>query len=415
MTNGQENFLLFGIIAVAATAAWGWFSGKSRQIKEDDFNRELREKLESDRQALVQATKADTEELLRRSAHLEQKARSYAQEISHRIKYLESLRSSFDSGFLNGRKWLAHFVAEADKAFDDAIAARLRAKKPPAYKKAEEVSEARAAKREFKERAKFFEYQLRSYKEYFPFLEEYEDLILDEAISFSTNGQNLEALEAADPVLKFVPKVEYDRLPSAERNQIALQRYLSGGLSPTAIGRMYERFVGHLYEKDGWVVEYHGIVKGLEDLGRDLICKRGDEVHVVQVKCWSKEKLIHEKHIFQLYGTTQLFLMDYSRGELFASRVTPRFVTTTSLSPVAKRAAEWLKIEVQENLALDKTFPMIKCNINQTTEERIYHLPFDQQYDRTKIVPSLGESYVATAAQAEKLGFRRAFRFTGLR
>lgn len=397
MTSGQENLLAFGLITVAAAAAWGWFSDKSRKIKEDRFNRELREKLESDRKTLEQTTKARAEEL------------------SRRAEYVAALRTSFDRGYLSGRTWLSHFVAEADKALDDAISGHLYYKKRPAFKAAEEVAQARAERRVFKERTKFLEYQLRSYKEYFPFLDDYEDLILDEAVSLSTTGENLEALEGADPVLKFVPKAEYERLPSAERNQIALQRYLSGGLSPVAIGRLYERFVGHLYENDGWAVEYHGIVKGLEDLGRDLICTRGNEIHVVQVKCWSKEKLIHEKHIFQLFGTTQLFLMAAENRDLFRPNVTPRFVTTTSLSPVAKQAAEWLKIEIQESLPLDKTFPMIKCNINQSTAERIYHLPFDQQYDRTKIVPTLGERYVATAAQAEKLGFRRAFRFSGAR
>lgn len=173
--------------------------------------------------------------------------------------------------------------------------------------------------------------------------------------------------------------------------------------------------MGYLYEAQGWAVEYHGIVKGLEDLGRDLICTRGNDVHVVQVKCWSRDKQIHEKHIFQLFGTTQLYLMSQGNGDLFSPTVTPHFVTTTTLSTVAKQAANWLKIEVQELLTLDKSFPMIKCNVNQSSGERIYHLPFDQQYDRTKIVPALGERYVREAAEAEKLGFRRAFRFTGSR
>jgi hypothetical protein len=56
---------------------------------------------------------------------------------------------------------------------------------------------------------------------------------------------------------------------------------------------------------------------------------------------------------------------------------------------------------------------MIKCNINQGTKEKIYHLPFDQQYDRTKILPELGEFYADTTAEAEEKGFRRAFRFSG--
>lgn len=41
----------------------------------------------------------------------------------------------------------------------------------------------------------------------------------------------------------------------------------------------------------------------------------------------------------------------------------------------------------------------------------IYHLPFDEQYDTTKIVPSEGDCFVATVAEAERLGFRRAYRF----
>jgi hypothetical protein len=41
-------------------------------------------------------------------------------------------------------------------------------------------------------------------------------------------------------------------------------------------------------------------------------------------------------------------------------------------------------------------------------------ISFDQQYDRVKIDPSKGESYVVAAADAEKTGFRRAMRHRGL-
>ena len=397
MTSGQENLLALIVIAAAAAGAWGWFSDKSRSIKEDEFNRDLRKKLEADKVALD---------------HL---AAKQQKEYQARLAFLESLQSNFEIGYVAGRKWLARYIAEADKAADEAIASALRSKKRPAHKAAEEVAEARAERRLLKEHLKFLEYQLLSFKEYFPFLEEYEDVILDEAVELAPSTDNSGTLEEVDTVLKFVPKVEFDRLKPVERNQLALERYLNGNLSPAAIGRLYERFVGHLYESNGWAVEYHGIVKGLEDLGRDLICKRDNEVHLVQVKCWSRDKQIHEKHIFQLFGTTQLYLMSHGTRDLFAPRVTPRFVTTTTLSPVAKQAASWLKVDVEELLALDKSFPMIKCNVNQSTGERIYHLPFDQQYDRTKIVPTLGERCVRTVAEAERLGFRRAFRFTGLR
>ena len=210
-----------------------------------------------------------------------------------------------------------------------------------------------------------------------------------------------------------MPKADYDHLASTERNQLALDRYLSKTLSPVAVGRLYERYLGYLHECEGWEVEYHGIIEGYADLGRDLVCKKGNEVLIVQAKCWSKQKLIHEKHIFQLFGTQQLYLMNHSVDKLFSPDVSAWFITTTDLSAVARKAADWLKINVKNGFDLSKTYPMIKCNINQATKEKIYHLPFDQQYDRTKIVPAWGEFYAQSVAEAESKGFRRAWRHTG--
>jgi hypothetical protein len=52
-------------------------------------------------------------------------------------------------------------------------------------------------------------------------------------------------------------------------------------------------------------------------------------------------------------------------------------------------------------------YPMIKCNVNG--DDRIYHLPFDQQYYRTQIT-NQGEFYAWTVEEAEEAGFRRARR-----
>lgn len=386
---------IFGFIVVAAalTAIHGWFSDKSKKLKEDEFNSALRQQLGKDKRQLVQ------------------EADEIARNIQKRTEHLETLSREFDVGYLRGRKWLANFIAEAEKANDELIEFYLLDKKKPAVKGAEEVAKARAERRAWKERAKFLEYQLASYKEYFPFLEEYEDIILDEAIPLSPDGANLEAVENSDPVLFYVPKAEYEKLSSSDRNQLALERYLSHPLSRAGIGRFYERYLGYLYEKEGWKVEYYGIVEGYEDLGRDLICKKSNQIEIVQAKCWASEKIIHEKHIFQLFGTTQLYLMNHQQNDLFDAKVSAVFITTASLSPVARKAAQWLKIDAKERFALDKAYPIIKCNINQSSKEKIYHLPFDQQYDRTKIVPELGEFYATTVAEAESKGFRRAFRY----
>jgi hypothetical protein len=39
------------------------------------------------------------------------------------------------------------------------------------------------------------------------------------------------------------------------------------------------------------------------------------------------------------------------------------------------------------------------------------HLPFDQQYDATLVELERGERWVSTVAEAEALGFRRAWRW----
>ena len=55
-------------------------------------------------------------------------------------------------------------------------------------------------------------------------------------------------------------------------------------------------------------------------------------------------------------------------------------------------------------------FPAIKCNVN-SRGEKIYHLPFDRDYDRTKIINrDQGECYALTIKEAREKGFRRAYR-----
>ena len=86
------------------------------------------------------------------------------------------------------------------------------------------------------------------------------------------------------------------------------------------------------------------------------------------------------------------------------------FVTTTDLSDMAREVAKYLMVSVQ-HIPLKKDYPMIKCNINPANQTKIYHLPFDQQYDKIKVGDQEGECYLKTVVEAEKQGFRRAFRW----
>lgn len=53
---------------------------------------------------------------------------------------------------------------------------------------------------------------------------------------------------------------------------------------------------------------------------------------------------------------------------------------------------------------------MIKCNLNNQTGDKIYHLPIDQQYDKV-LMQNEERIYVKTIEEAMALGCRRAYRW----
>lgn len=338
--------------------------------------------------------------------------------IESREKALQILVSEKSSGF----PWLAEVIAEFYKFQDFEIAKYLETKKHPAYKKAEAVREVALENRLLRKQIKVAQYFVKYYETLFPWINEYVGEDLDDLLDgiYKSSIENKE--EDSDPVLKFVTKTEYEKLSENERNQKALDRYISSRKKPYEIGRDYERFIGYLYEKEGYKVEYIGIEKGFEDLGRDLICIKNDEIEIVQCKCWASHKLIHEKHINQLYGTVVKYFIDHQKfinhkrnlvffPELIKSgQIKAVFITSTKLSETAKNFANALGVKVIEEKFLDK-YPLIKCNIG-VSGDKIYHLPFDQQYDKT-LIKNNGEFYASTVNEAEDNGFRRAFRWRG--
>ncbi len=277
-------------------------------------------------------------------------------------------------------------------------ASLLEKKKHPAHTEAKRIKELRKETRQILTDKKLLEYKLAYIENLYPNIAE----IFDE-----DNGENvltnMQLDEDIDRVSLFISKEEYSSLSVTERNQKALDNYLKKDKSKWQIGRDYEMYIGYLYSAEGYVVEYNGIIKKLEDMGRDLIVKKADETLIIQCKHWSSEKTIHEKHLFQLYGTVILYNVNN------ACNAKGVFITSTTLSNTAKKVADYLGIQVLENKKLGD-FPRIKCNINRGTREKIYHLPFDQQYDNTIIGDYDEEMYAFTVKEAEQNGFRRAFK-----
>jgi len=339
--------------------------------------------------------------LLQRFGVVQADAERLTRTIEEGQKLLETMLENRFAGIeLLAEAWADYELARGEVEANDLIR-----KKHPAYSSADVVRAKSKELAAMMKRAKYAEQLLKLYEWHVPWLTELRDLEEEESYAklAAVDGD-----QAEDPVAGWLTKEEWAALAPAERNQRALDRYWKAKKSKWQVGRDYERYVGYLYEDDGYDVAYYGIEKGLEDLGRDVIATKDGQIDVVQCKRWSAERTIHEKHIFQLFGTVTAFRIDNPEAT-----VTGRFVTTTKLSDRARAFAERLEIRVDQEFAFDESYPCIKCNVSTSGGEKIYHLPFDQMYDATVVHRGRGEFYARTVAEAEAAGYRRAFRWHG--
>lgn len=306
----------------------------------------------------------------------------------------------------SGYPTLLQTIDYYEKIKDEKIEQFLRYKSHPSRKGAEVVREEAQRRRQAEYENKKTQAIIEYYESIAPFLVDLKNDIV--GIEDEEKYREYDEEEQLDPTTHYLTKEEFRKLPTAERNQMALDRFWARQKSKWLLGRIYERYVGYIYETKGYDIDYVGIFKGYEDLGRDLICRKGNDFVVIQCKNWSQFKTIYEKHIFQFFGTIFQY-RDSNPGR----KIKAIFYTTTKLSDLARRFAQELGIELQENFKFEKTYPSIKCNISRIDGTKIYHLPFDQQYDKVKIEKERGEFYCAEVKEAENKGFRRAFRYRG--
>lgn len=297
-------------------------------------------------------------------------------------------------------KYLASAYADAVALVFTNSANYLKRKSHPAHSAAEVVKNMRNEAKQHAADAKMYQYQ---YELLIHSMPSVEDSLEDDGTMEIVKDyfeQNAADNENYDRVQDYVSKDEYNKLSVDARNQLALDRYMHRHKNNWQIGRDYEMYICHWLKGKGYKVEHTGI-KGFEDLGRDIIAHKDGLDYIIQCKYWSKNKVIREKYIMQLYGTTIAYKVE--KGHLFLPHGI--FITNIDLSDTAKKFAAFLDISVIKQPMGD--YPVIKCNVNQGN--KIYHLPFDQQYDRTQICKP-GEFYANTVKEAVTAGFRRAYR-----
>lgn len=299
-------------------------------------------------------------------------------------------------------KWLSGMIADFMTISEEQYIKSLNYSQSIAkHERALKITDLKTEKRQLIQEKKILEYELAYIKSIYP--------DLDDFIEF--DGLSNE-LEIENGIRTIVSREEYQNLTDYDKNVLALEYYKNKDKTNWEIGRDYELSVGYQLEKRGLKVQYYGIEKKLEDLGRDLIAENEKKIMIIQCKYWAKSKVIHEKHITQLYGTFIKFKLDNKEEQ---REIIPVFITYTQLSETAKEFATALGVKVLENFEM-KDYPLIKCKNNRDEfgeETKIYHLPLDLQYDKTIIKPQNGDFMAFSIDDAEKAGFRRAYKWRG--
>lgn len=316
---------------------------------------------------------------------------------------------------------LSLFATDIYSIGDKYIEQRLLSKQRPAIKAAEIVKELRLEKKSLIAQLKTMQYEYELLQQQLPNFTKYCSSIEEVVEDISIEGNN------ANKIFHWLTTAEYQGLSEEQKIQLALDRYnTSLQKSNRRIGYDYELYCGyHLRQGNIWklredkplsVIQY-GIEQGLEDQGRDIIAQyRDGKVCIIQCKRWRRDKLIRENVIMQLFGSAAEYCYkhysnSYNPISKLYNTVIPVLITTTNLSDTAKNFAIRLGIKVvmfDWDLQLHP-YPQIKCNINHGN--KIYHLPFDDQYDRTVIDESAGEFYAFTVEEAERKGFRHAMKY----
>ena len=341
------------------------------------------------------------------------KTKEYNQNIEQNNREYNQLKRSLQNDYAQKEERL-HKLIEAKSplkylasAYADAVALiftnsanYLTRKSHPARSAAEEVRNMRNEAKRHAADAKLYQYQYELLLHSMPSVED--DIKDDDSMEIVEDyyKHKLEETEDYDKVQDYVSKEEYAKLSVDERNQLAFERYLKSRKSKWQIGRDYEVYVCHFLQHSGYIVEHTG-ANGLEDLGRDIIAHKDGYDFVIQCKYWSHKKVIREKYIMQLYGTTIAYQIQNS----LLQKPRAVFIANIELSDMAQKFAKALDVDFVKMDILE--YPLIKCNINQGN--KIYHLPFDQQYDRTQICKP-GEFYACSVKEAVDAGFRRAYR-----
>ena len=100
-------------------------------------------------------------------------------------------------------------------------------------------------------------------------------------------------------------------------------------MTKTERGRKYEKYVGLLYEKGKYEVEYNGIKRGSHDRGIDLICRKDSYTVLVQCKYYDVKE-VSLRDIYYFYGSSRHYAIQHPKEIVRSSFWTNKVIKRTS-------------------------------------------------------------------------------------
>jgi hypothetical protein len=182
--------------------------------------------------------------------------------------------------------------------------------------------------------------------------------------------------------------LRYGNLPTATPRDTATARL--------DYGYQYERYIGYLYESDGYKVEYNGLRKGLDDGGIDLIARKHGQHLLIQCKRW--EHAIGIDIISRLHGATARYIWELRKCSRAHTRITAVLVLSSTADDAAKALAEHLGIVIRENVRY-QPYPAIKAK-RLSPNIGYFLIPLYKGYDTMTLNPRRGDQYFASVRDA---------------
>ncbi|WP_416190141.1 hypothetical protein ACM67B_03305 [Neisseria sp. CCUG17229] len=192
-------------------------------------------------------------------------------------------------------------------------------------------------------------------------------------------------------------------------------------LSKREAGDRYERYIGYLYERAGWRVEYYGLTEGVANSNRgiDLICEKDGITHFVQTKYWS-DGVVAKTNVNNVIDRIVKNMQSIIDKRTIRGDVQAVLAAKPKLSEQVAAYAQEQGVLLLDDLTV-QPYPLVKCHTGKRGSKK-YFLPYLadknpakyeeirqgawEPYDLVRMDMANGDVYVHTIEEAETLGYK---------